>query len=266
MKTLILNNDLILQNYGAAELKAYSGKATFRAFGITMLLFGLVFLLFYITKTESIPVPNTIVTIADPFEFIVPAQPINTIKQTYEIKMPQDATVNTTGTVKVEGNYIPAKDNSQAIETSNIASAKDAGLSLPTLGTANSFKEIKTPGNGNGIGINNGQQSTVPAMIEDDGNFPIYEKEPEVDMINLQKNLVYPEIPRKAGIDGRVIVRVLIGADGSVLKSKIDMSDNSLLDEAALKAVMAPGIFKPAIQNKQPVQCWVSIPINFRLR
>lgn len=265
MKTLIQNNDLILQNYGAAELKAYSEKATYRAFGITIMIVGIIFLLFYLFK----PAPLVIVETQGYSSGTVIISTIKTKTPTVTLvmPMPNDVTKTATGTEKIFATPVPIKDELVPASTKNIASIQDIGTSSSIQGTAKTISEIIPSGNGSGNNtVNNNPQSNPSAFIEDDDTFQIYDKDPEVDMINLQKSLIYPELPKRAGIEGRVIVRVLIGADGSVLKSKIDMSDNSTLDEAALKAVMTPGLFKPAIQHKIPVQCWISIPIKFRLR
>ncbi|MBL7993460.1 MAG: energy transducer TonB, partial [Candidatus Kapabacteria bacterium] len=45
----------------------------------------------------------------------------------------------------------------------------------------------------------------------------------------------------------------------------VESTDSDLLNDAAIKAVMS-SVFTPAIQNNQPIDCWVSIPIVFRLR
>jgi periplasmic protein TonB len=91
------------------------------------------------------------------------------------------------------------------------------------------------------------------------------EKEPSIDLNELQKRIVYPELARRAGIEGKVLIRVLVDKDGRPKKDKIESSDNEQLNEAARKAVMSM-VFTPAIQNKRPVTCWVTIPVTFRLR
>lgn len=91
------------------------------------------------------------------------------------------------------------------------------------------------------------------------------EREPFLDIRELQKLVVYPEMAKRAGIGGRVFVRVLVGKNGVPKKHIIEGSDSDLLNAAAAKAVMS-AVFTPAIQNNKPVECWVSIPIIFRLR
>lgn len=101
--------------------------------------------------------------------------------------------------------------------------------------------------------------------VPDSEEFIAVEKEPQVDLAELQKKVVYPEMARKSGVEGQVIVRVLVGKDGRVKQTKVQYSESSMLDQAAIDAVKK-AVFTPAIQNKQPITCWVSIPIKFRLR
>ncbi|MFY8160863.1 MAG: TonB family protein, partial [Candidatus Kapaibacteriota bacterium] len=62
------------------------------------------------------------------------------------------------------------------------------------------------------------------------------------------------------------IIKVLVKSDGSVGKYMVEHSENIMLNIAALEAITKYGKFVPAIQNGKTVDCWISIPINFRLR
>jgi protein TonB len=92
------------------------------------------------------------------------------------------------------------------------------------------------------------------------------EKFPVVDIAKLQRLVVYPDLAKRSGIEGQVIVKVLVDKTGDLLKKKIEYSDSPLLEKAALDAIEKYGKFIPAIQNKQPVACWLSVPIKFQLR
>lgn len=82
----------------------------------------------------------------------------------------------------------------------------------------------------------------------------------------IQKNLEYPEIARKAGVEGRVIVHVQIDEKGKVVNTKVLASlGNNGCDEAAIKAIKSVK-WKPAMQRDRPVKVWVSIPVVFRLK
>ena len=75
---------------------------------------------------------------------------------------------------------------------------------------------------------------------------------------------VYPELARKAGIQGTVVVRVLIGTDGNVEKAVIFKSI-PMLDEAALAAAKRFK-FIPGRQRDKNVKVWMAIPFVFKLK
>ena len=82
----------------------------------------------------------------------------------------------------------------------------------------------------------------------------------------IQRKLKYPDIARKAGIEGRVIVNVLVGVDGGVVDTRILKSlGHAGCDEAAIKAIKAVK-WKPARQRDRAVQVWVGIPVIFKLK
>ena len=114
---------------------------------------------------------------------------------------------------------------------------------------------------GVGQDLNIDTRETEPDLDE----FVAVEKEADFDYEELKKRVKYPRIAATNGIEGQVVVAALVGKDGRVSKTQIIQSDNSLLDQAAIDAVRET-VFTPAIQNGNPVQLWVRIPITFRLR
>ena len=75
----------------------------------------------------------------------------------------------------------------------------------------------------------------------------------------------YPELARKAGIEGTVWVKILIDRSGNVRDAQILRGIGAGLDEAAVAALMNTK-YTPAIQNNQPVAVWVAQRIIFNLR
>lgn len=75
---------------------------------------------------------------------------------------------------------------------------------------------------------------------------------------------VYPDLAREAGVDGTVMLRVLVGKDGRVKDVHVDRSI-ALLDEAAVSAARQ-WVFTPALSNGHPVMVWVAVPVRFSLR
>ncbi|MRD73666.1 TonB family protein [Rhodocyclus tenuis] len=76
---------------------------------------------------------------------------------------------------------------------------------------------------------------------------------------------VYPPLARRAGEDGKVVLRVWVNAQGGADSVELHVSSgSSRLDEAALKAVRQ-WTFVPAKRGDTPVASPVLVPILFRL-
>ena len=76
---------------------------------------------------------------------------------------------------------------------------------------------------------------------------------------------VYPPMARSRGWEGRVIVKVLVSAEGHASEVHVEQSsEHDSLDEAALEAIRQ-WHFVPATRVGKPVQAWVLVPMDFRL-
>jgi len=75
---------------------------------------------------------------------------------------------------------------------------------------------------------------------------------------------VYPDLARRAQIEGKVVVTVTIDKQGNVEKADIFKSV-PMLDEAAIAAAMRCK-FKPAKQRDKFVKVKMNIPFDFKLR
>jgi len=76
----------------------------------------------------------------------------------------------------------------------------------------------------------------------------------------------YPDMARMAGIEGTVVVKVLVDTTGAVARVEmLQSSGNSLLDNAAVEAAQKCR-FKPGYQSDQPVPVWVKMPFDFCLQ
>lgn len=77
---------------------------------------------------------------------------------------------------------------------------------------------------------------------------------------------VYPDMARRAGIEGTTLVRAHVMFDGTVGVAEVRRSaGHAELDRAALDAIRAAR-FVPAQRNGVAVSVWVEIPIQFTLR
>ncbi len=76
---------------------------------------------------------------------------------------------------------------------------------------------------------------------------------------------LYPKVARDRGIEGKILLEVVVKEDGSALNVKlISSSGSSLLDESALEAVKN-WQFIPAKKFGKFVQAKVIVPIEFKI-
>ena len=101
-----------------------------------------------------------------------------------------------------------------------------------------------------GLGGGNG----APATRVDVGPIPLNRPRPN-----------YTEEARKNKIQGVVVARVLIAADGSVKQVKITRGLADGLNEEAIRAAYQMR-FKAAMKAGQPVAFWQTLEIEFNLR
>ena len=110
----------------------------------------------------------------------------------------------------------------------------------------------------------------VPA--EEDPVFEVVENMPEFPggmgglMQYLSKNIKYPVEAQKAGIQGRVIMQVIIDKNGNVTNPKVTQPVDPLLDTEAIRVTASMPKWKPGTQRGMPVNVKYTFPIVFRLQ
>ena len=103
------------------------------------------------------------------------------------------------------------------------------------------------------------------------------EEEPEIFMIvedmpelvgglgAIQSKIKYPEIAKKAGVEGRVFVQFVVNTDGNVVDPVVVRGIGAGCDEEAVRAV-SQAKFKPGRQRGKAVPVKMSLPITFKLK
>lgn len=81
----------------------------------------------------------------------------------------------------------------------------------------------------------------------------------------IQSKIKYPEIAKRAGVEGKVYVLAFVDETGTVTDVKLLKGLGAGCDEEALNAVRQTK-FKPGKQRGKPVKVQVSIPIIFKLQ
>lgn len=134
-----------------------------------------------------------------------------------------------------------------------------------TIATQRDLSRIAGPvtqgtGSGDSVGVSVGNFK----VLSDDAPPPDFvpvEKEPQVIK---QVKPAYPELAQRAGIEGRVIVKIWVDRDGKPHKAVVMKSDAEIFNKAAVDVAMQYR-FTPAIMNHGPVAVWVVIPFTFKL-
>ncbi|MEM6632576.1 MAG: energy transducer TonB [Bacteroidota bacterium] len=112
-------------------------------------------------------------------------------------------------------------------------------------------------------------EGDIPEVViekEPDVNaFIVVEEEPKpVNMNEVKQAIGYPQVARDAGIEGNVVVRVLVDKNGGYKRHVILNGVHPVLEKAV--AAQLPKLrFTPAIQGGKPIQFWVNIPFAFKL-
>ena len=103
-------------------------------------------------------------------------------------------------------------------------------------------------------------------LDEDDQYFVAVEEMPTVigGLESIMSRLDYPEIAKRAGVQGRVYVLAFVNEKGEVVRAEVQKGIGAGCDEQAVKAVLGAK-FKPGMQRGKPVKVRISIPIRFQL-
>jgi len=92
------------------------------------------------------------------------------------------------------------------------------------------------------------------------------EVDPETQQKKLVQNVeaVYPDVARQAGIEGSVVLRLVIGKDGAVQGMKV-ISGEPVLAQAAMDAV-EHWRYSPTLVEGRPVNVLTTVSIEFHLK
>lgn len=97
--------------------------------------------------------------------------------------------------------------------------------------------------------------------------FVVVEQMPKLigGLAGLQKKITYPDLARKAGIEGRVYIEFVVDKHGDVKDPKVVRGIGGGCDAEALR-VVKNAHFTPGMQRGRPVNVRYSLPIVFKLQ
>jgi protein TonB len=108
--------------------------------------------------------------------------------------------------------------------------------------------------------------------LEIEQDIRIDEDAPPADFVPVEKEPVpikrvepkYPELAQRAGLEGKVWVKIWVDKEGKVKQVVVLKSDAEIFNDPAVEAAKQ-WVFTPAYMNNGPVAVWVSIPFRFKL-
>ncbi len=240
-----MNTTVLSINCGTLELRQsypkYAAEALIIAAFIHILIIGgFRAYMYFASIDETIPT----IRITTRYE-LLPQTSIAQTKNTYSVSV---AMQNSKPSI---GMYVPVPDAEINPDATVATPAEMNQLLGNELGNENGaaaiFEIIEN------VAINEDEKEPEP--------FKAVEKEPiAVSAVHPQ----YPEIARKAGVEGTVWVKMWITKEGKVKRAEILKSDSPLFSQPALDAAQQ-WIFTPAVMNNGPVSVWVTVPFRFRL-
>ena len=80
------------------------------------------------------------------------------------------------------------------------------------------------------------------------------------------KNLVYPEIAKENGVQGRVTLQFTVETNGKVTNVKVLRGIDPSLDKEAVRVVSSSPAWKPGKQRDRAVRVTYTFPVIFQLR
>ncbi len=235
-------------SYGASELKAVAQKYTSWALAIASIihlsLVGAYWASLYLAKEEE---PVRTVRIIKYSELGPPPS----IQGASAAVAPSVSAAAPTAKPSV-GIPVPVPDAEVSPEQS-FASQQEMSVTGPV---------------GDGIGEGGGQvieQDVQVDNIEEEEapppDFVPFEKEPQVIK---RIEPVYPELARKAGLEGTVWVKLWVDKEGKVKDVVILKSASEIFNQPAIDAAKL-WLFTPAMMKTGPVSVWISLSFNFKL-
>ncbi|MDA3891165.1 MAG: energy transducer TonB [Salinivirgaceae bacterium] len=99
-------------------------------------------------------------------------------------------------------------------------------------------------------------------VVED---MPVYPGGDKALLADIMSRVVYPEIAKENGIQGRVFVQFIVDSKGKVANVKVVRAIDSSLDREAVRVIQSLRGWTPGKQRGKAVCVSFTVPINFQL-
>jgi periplasmic protein TonB len=82
----------------------------------------------------------------------------------------------------------------------------------------------------------------------------------------IHDNINYPAEASENNIEGRVVLKFVVGNDGEISRILVLKTVHPVLDQEAVRVISLMPKWKPGRQNGEPAAVWYTIPVNFQLK
>jgi protein TonB len=227
--------------YGAIELKAVRQRYWFVGLGISVLIHLVVLGSYYLIAVLRAEEPPTVSVRILRYSDLGPPPSIT------QTNTPPPISVSAPVAKPTVGVPVPVPDAEVSAEQT-IATQQEMSQQVAPV----------TEGAGEG-----GVQIQQDIKIDDEppADFVPVEKEPVVVKKVEPK---YPELAMRAGLEGKVWVKIWVDKEGKPKQVIVLKSDAEIFNEPSVEAAKQ-FVFTPAYMNNGPVAVWVSVPFKFKL-
>ena len=263
------------KEYGAYRARANKGKFQLRALIILLIFLGLIFA-FIIAKTaveaaieKNRALEGDMVTDLSQLKkeepkkeekkkepelkYEEPKEKVK-VKASIEFTVPKivdDDKIDHSKELKTQDEVTKS---SFAIASQDYAGDGDGGINIDDL------KDNQSAG---GTSVPKEEEVVDNALVEVQATYPGGEA---ALLAFINKNIIYPQIALEQELQGKVILRFQVKADGSVGDIVIQKSLSRECDQAAKDVVKKLKRFIPAKQQGRPVPVWFTLPISFQIQ
>lgn len=263
------------KEYGAYRARANKGKFQLRALIILLIFLGLIFA-FIIAKTaveaaieKNRALEGDMVTELSQLKkeepkkeekkkepelkYEEPKEKVK-VKASIEFTVPKivdDDKIDHSKELKTQDEVTKS---SFAIASQDYAGDGDGGINIDDL------KDNQSAG---GTSVPKEEEVVDNALVEVQAQYPGGEN---ALLAFINKNIIYPQIALEQELQGKVILRFQVKADGSVGDIVIQKSLSRECDQAAKDVVKKLRRFIPAKQQGRPVPVWFTLPITFQIQ
>lgn len=263
------------KEYGAYRARANKGKFQLRALIILLIFLGLIFA-FIIAKTaveaaieKNRALEGDMVTELSQLKkeepkkeekkkepelkYEEPKEKVK-VKASIEFTVPKivdDDKIDHSKELKTQDEVTKS---SFAIASQDYAGDGDGGINIDDL------KDNQSAG---GTSVPKEEEVVDNALVEVQATYPGGEA---ALLAFINKNIIYPQIALEQELQGKVILRFQVKADGSVGDIVIQKSLSRECDQAAKDVVKKLERFIPAKQQGRPVPVWFTLPISFQIQ